>query len=136
MVAVGKMPHSLAVVDLNGDKLMDVLVGHDGTNFVSLLTASAGGQFTRQDAVGVESPSAIAATDFNGDGKADLIVADYWVNRLTTYQGACASVGALEVEAPGLKTLRTAPTKYNGYPHLRDAQGRRGETRRSSENIR
>ena len=99
------------------------------------LTASAGGQFTRRDALGVESPSAIAATDFNGDGKVDVIVADYWVNRLTTYQGVCASAEAPEAEAPNLKTLEVAPAKYNSYPRLRDAQGRRGDTRRSSENI-
>ncbi len=84
-IAVGSLPEFLVTVDLNGDPAKDLIVGNAGTNFVTLLTATSGGQFTRQDVVGVESPSAVTATDFIGDGKVDVIVADYWVNGLTTY---------------------------------------------------
>ena len=78
------------------------------------------------------SPSAIAATDFNGDGKVDVIVADYWVNRVTTYQGACASAFTTESAAPELKTLRYVPRKYDSYPFTRNGRGRRAESNRSS----
>ncbi len=129
-IAVGSLPESLAVANLNGDQGKDLIVGNAGTNFVSLLTATTGGQFTRRDVVGVESPSAIAATDFNGDGKVDVIVADYWVNRLTTYLGACDTTSALEA-APNLQTLRYVRSKYDGYPNMRSGNGRRGDSSRS-----
>ncbi len=128
-IAVGSLPESLVVVDLNGDQAKDLIVGNAGTNFVTLLTATSGGQFTRQDALGVESPSAVAATDFNGDGKVDVIVADYWVNRITTYQGSCETTSSLEA-AGTLKTLRSVPSKYDGYPNVRSGNGRRGNTTR------
>ncbi len=128
-IAVGSLPESLAVADLNGDAKKDLIVGNAGTNFVSLLTATSGGQFTRQDALGVESPSAVAATDFNGDGQVDVVVADYWVNRITTYRGSCESTSSLEA-AGALKTLRSVPSKYDGYPNVRSGNGRRGNTTR------
>ncbi len=129
-IAVGSLPESLVAIDLNGDQAKDLLVGNARTNFVSLLTATSGGQFTRQDVVGVESPSAVTATDFNSDGKVDVIVADYWVNGITTYQGSCETTSSLEA-AGALKTLRFVPSKYDGYPKVRNGNGRRGDSSRA-----
>ena len=48
-ISVDKLPHSLTVVDWNGDQRLDVLVGHEGADFVSVVTTDADRQFTRRE---------------------------------------------------------------------------------------
>ena len=72
-------PTSLAVADFNGDGKADLVVGNDYEGyFVSVLLGN--GDWTFQAAVNYEIGSihtyTVAVGDFNGDGKADIVVAN------------------------------------------------------------
>jgi trimeric autotransporter adhesin len=78
--AVGGSPESVTVADFNGDGIADVAVansfvnsGHAGT--VTILLGNGDGTFVPAASPSTDINSyAIAAADFNGDGKADLVV--------------------------------------------------------------
>ncbi|HXD83736.1 MAG TPA: FG-GAP-like repeat-containing protein [Rudaea sp.] len=81
--ATGNEPISVTTADLNGDGKPDLIVTNYASNTVSvLLNTTAPGattaSFSAQQtfATGI-NPHAVTAVDVNGDGKADLIVADY-----------------------------------------------------------
>ena len=95
--AVGSWPYSLAVGDFNGDGVPDLAVangcGGDPTcnsaGSVTILLGKGDGTFTAAAASPATGhyPSAIAVGDFNGDGKADLAVANSNDNTVTILLG-------------------------------------------------
>ncbi len=78
-ITVGSAPDGIAVGDFNGDGKLDLAVANEGSNTVTILLGNGDGTFTQAPsspiAVGT-GPQAIAAGDFNADGKLDLAVAD------------------------------------------------------------
>ncbi len=80
----GAYPAGIAVVDVNGDDKLDLIVannsfiGNKSSGAVTVLLGNGDGTF--QPAVGYASggqgASAVAAIDVNGDGKLDLLVAN------------------------------------------------------------
>jgi len=75
--AVGHDPTAMVVGDFNNDGKLDLATANYGDNTVTLLLGNGDGTFTQAPgspyAVG-KQPDAIAAADFNGDGKLDLAV--------------------------------------------------------------
>lgn len=82
--ATGPQPSSVAVADFNGDGKPDLAVANAncistpcGPGSVSVLLGNGDGTFqTHVEHNAGAGPSAVAAVDFNGDGKADLAVAN------------------------------------------------------------
>ncbi|CAF4662119.1 unnamed protein product [Rotaria socialis] len=81
--STGSKPRSLNAVDVNGDGKLDIIVANYGSNNVGVLLNIGNGTFTAQTTYSTGSgsnPYYVAATDVNGDGKPDIIVANYGSN--------------------------------------------------------
>ena len=76
---VGNEPLAISMGDFNNDGKLDLAVANYNDDTVTLLLGNGDGTFTQPSgspyAAG-KAPSAIAAADFNGDGKLDLAVAN------------------------------------------------------------
>ncbi|MGI8988155.1 MAG: beta strand repeat-containing protein, partial [Bryobacteraceae bacterium] len=88
-------PHSLAVGDFNGDGVSDIAVADtdnagQGGNKVAVFLGNGSGAFTPAPGspfiVG-SNPTAVAVGDFNGDGNADLAIANRGSNDVTVLLG-------------------------------------------------
>jgi hypothetical protein len=70
-------PDSVAVADVNGDGIPDLITANSGDNSVSVLLGNGDGTFQRAvdypTATG-DGPQTVAVGDFNGDGQPDLAV--------------------------------------------------------------
>jgi hypothetical protein len=77
----GSAPRAVAIADFNGDGRPDIATANQAANNVSVMlnqTAPGGGlAFTATTFVVGDTPLAIAVGDVNGDGRADIAVADY-----------------------------------------------------------
>jgi len=72
---VGDDPESVAVGDFNGDGILDLAVGADGSSAVDILLGNGDGTFQPQIEYPVgNQPLSLATGDFNGDGIVDLAV--------------------------------------------------------------
>ncbi len=78
--AVGQFPLSIVATDFNADGKMDVAAGNSGSKTISVLLGNGAGGFataidTSTAMIGFTAAIAMAAGDFNGDGKIDLAAA-------------------------------------------------------------
>jgi len=71
--ATGSMPYSIAVGDVNGDGIADLVTSNVGSNDATVLLGKGDGTFEEaaSPATGAD-PLFLALGDFNGDGLADL----------------------------------------------------------------
>jgi DNA-binding beta-propeller fold protein YncE len=71
----GKVPNRVAVGDVNGDRMKDVVVSDsDGNNITLWIMRKNGGVATRSQITVGNHPKGIAIADLNGDGKGDIVV--------------------------------------------------------------
>ena len=87
-LAVGTFPRAVAVADVNGDGIPDVITANYISGTVSVLLGNGDGSFQQQQtfAVGMR-PSSVVVADVNGDGTPDLVVANRLSNTVSVLLG-------------------------------------------------
>jgi hypothetical protein len=104
----GSSPNSLSAADVNGDGVPDLIVANyvDDTVSVLLNTTAPGAtvpSFASQQVFGVGTyPASVAMADVNGDGRSDIIVANYIDSTLSVL---------MNLTAPGASTSTFAEQK-------------------------
>ena len=82
----GTNPYAILTADFNNDGKLDLAIVNGGSNSVTLLLGNGDGTFTESlhspYPVG-QGPSALAAADFNNDGKLDLAVTNTFSGTIT-----------------------------------------------------
>src|SRR4029434_5695072 len=104
-VPTGTTPFAVAVGDLNGDGKLDLAIANSGSSNVSVILNATGTDGTPAFALPQtfetkQTPRGITIGDVNGDGKADLVVANFSAN--------CVSV-MLNTTATGDQNTSFAP---------------------------
>jgi uncharacterized protein (TIGR03437 family) len=117
---VGSNPDSVAVGDFNGDGKPDIVAANSGGNTLILLLGNGAGGFTAAGgspfAVG-SFPSSIAVGDFNGDGRADIAIANAGGNSAAVLLGALAATDA--TLSTTLSTTATGTVAYGASVALK-----------------
>jgi hypothetical protein len=68
-------PYSVALVDVNNDSRLDIIVANTGSDSVSVLFGNGNGSFENQMTYSTGSgPQAVAIDDLNNDGWLDIVV--------------------------------------------------------------
>lgn len=109
---------AVAVADLNGDGLMDILCGDGGDQVLAWFPNLGGMTFGPPQTIisGYEGPTAIATGDLDGDGDPDVALGTEYDNRLAWFAN----------DGLGGFTLGQDIASYNGGVYqviLRDAEG-------------
>ena len=127
---VGSDPSKVAMGDLNGDNLMDLVASNDTSASISILfqNSSSPGTFLAAQNLGVGAhPNGVAIGDLNGDGHLDIAVADSGLSVLFQNAGVpgtffppislgvrCSSVGIGDLNGDGRADLAaTSPDAGN-----------------------
>jgi len=124
--AAGNAPQSLAAGDFNGDGKLDLAIVNFAANTVAIMLGTGTGQFIAASGGPVSvgaSPVFVSTGDFNGDNKADLIVANNGDNSLTVLFGDgtghfAASPGSLVTLASAPQALALADLNHDGHPDV------------------
>jgi len=74
----GKQPFSVAIADINGDGIADIITANAASNTVSVLMGNGNGTFRPAQTYAVGSrPYSVAVADLTGDGEPDIVTTDY-----------------------------------------------------------
>ena len=99
--AVGTGPTSVAIADLDGDGMLDLIVANQGGNNISVLlntTVSSAISFAAAQnfTLGTgTAPYGVVAADIDSDGKLDLITANSGTNNVSVLRNITSGPGAI-----------------------------------------
>ncbi len=98
----GLMPFGIAIVDADGDGKLDLVVANYNSNTISVFrNTSTSGTIsfaTKVDFTTGLNPSSVAIGDVDGDGKPDLVVANYGSNTVSVFRNTSA-IGSVSFAA-------------------------------------
>jgi hypothetical protein len=112
VIPVGKGPGSIALVDVNHDGKLDILVANTESETLSVLLGDGKGHFVAAPGVPCatgKGPNDIAVGDFNGDGNLDVVIANTGTPYLTILLGDGKG---------GFKPSPHSPFDTASYPHV------------------
>ncbi|WP_437681998.1 FG-GAP repeat domain-containing protein [Sorangium sp. So ce131] len=90
LYVVGNQPTAVQVADFNGDGKLDVVTANFVGSSLSVLLGNGDGTLqpaVNYAAVGANTPNDVAVADVNGDGKLDLVSANFNSNNLSVWLG-------------------------------------------------
>ncbi|NDC36676.1 MAG: hypothetical protein EBZ48_01340 [Proteobacteria bacterium] len=74
----GASPGAVALADLNGDGILELVTANSGDNTVSILLGNGDGTFRASSSVATGAgPLSVTLGDLNGDGVLDIVTANY-----------------------------------------------------------
>ena len=94
VIATGFSPAAVVIRDLNGDGVLDLAVANNGSNTVSVFLGIGGAKFIEATGSPLATgfgPIAIAASDWNGNGKPDLAVVNHAGDNVTIFLNSALS---------------------------------------------
>ncbi len=101
------IPEPVRIADVNMDGFEDVVVLHGGWNEAGVYTRAPGGGLDAELLFPIPyashyGPQGLAIGDVNGDGRPDLVIADYNSGLVLLYNltGACTSFGDVDASSP------------------------------------
>ncbi|CAF4135376.1 unnamed protein product [Adineta steineri] len=86
----GSNPTSIAVVDFNNDKQLDIVVANYGTDNIGIFLGYGNGTFSTQITYSTgdnSQPQAVTIGDFNNDKQLDIVVANNGTNNIGIFLG-------------------------------------------------
>jgi uncharacterized protein YjdB len=94
----GSQPYGVTIADIDGDGKLDVAVTNNASNTVSVFrnTATSGSITSGSLAAKVDfatgtNPMNVAVNDMDGDGKADLVVANFYSSTVSVFRNTGSS---------------------------------------------
>lgn len=86
--ATDKFPNMVAIGDVNGDGVLDVVVSNPEQDYITLFRMHRDASAPVRTRISVPGhPKGLAVRDVNGDGKADIVVTNNSQNRVTVIFG-------------------------------------------------
>ena len=115
----GKYPNAVALGDVNGDGLLDIVTVNDGGTASVLLGLSAGSYGPKADYPTGSYPDGIALGDVNGDGRLDLVTSNSGDNTISVLLGTGTGTFGLKADyATGAQAYGLALGDVNGDGRL------------------
>ncbi len=112
----GDQPISVAVADLTGNGVLDIITANAASNTISVLMGDGSGTFRPAQTYAVGSrPYSVAVADVTGDGKPDIITTSYGTNSVNVLLNNGNGIfGNQETFATDLSPVRTVVADVNG----------------------
>jgi hypothetical protein len=84
----GKIPNRVAIGDVNGDGVKDIVTSDNDSHKIYLFLMSRNGSVLSSSSITVGNhPKGVAIADLNGDGKGDIVVCNNLDNDISIITG-------------------------------------------------